>query len=64
VKEIADKGGKAIAVQGDLPKQADVTRLFAEKKAYGKLNILVNNAGIYKFAPFGFNYRRTVPLPV
>lgn len=52
VKEIADKGGKAIAVQGDVSKQADITRLFTEtKKAYGKLNILVNNAGIYKFAP-------------
>jgi len=52
VKEITSKGGKAIAVQGDLSKPADVTGLFAEtKKAYGKLNILVNNAGIYQFAP-------------
>jgi 3-oxoacyl-[acyl-carrier protein] reductase len=52
VKEITNKGGKAIAVQGDVSKQADITRLFVEtKKAYGKLNILVNNAGIYKFAP-------------
>ena len=52
VKEITAKGGKAVAVQADLSKPADVTRLFAEtKKAYGKLNILVNNAGIYQFAP-------------
>jgi 3-oxoacyl-[acyl-carrier protein] reductase len=52
VKEITSKGGKAIAVQGDVSKQADITRLFTEtKKAYGKLNILVNNAGIYEFAP-------------
>ena len=52
VKEITDKGGKAVAVQGDVSKQEDITRLFTEtKKAYGKLNILVNNAGIYKFAP-------------
>jgi 3-oxoacyl-[acyl-carrier protein] reductase len=52
VKEITGKGGKAIAVQADVSKPADVTRLFAEtKKAYGKLNILVNNAGIYQFAP-------------
>ena len=52
VSEISAKGGKAIAVQGDISKQADITRLFAEtKKAYGKLNILVNNAGIYEFAP-------------
>jgi 3-oxoacyl-[acyl-carrier protein] reductase len=52
VKEITAKGGKAIAVQGDVSKQADITRLFAEtKKAYGKLNILVNNAGVYQFSP-------------
>jgi 3-oxoacyl-[acyl-carrier protein] reductase len=52
VKEITGKGGKAIAVQADVSKHADVTRLFAEtKKAFGKLNILVNNAGIYQFAP-------------
>jgi 3-oxoacyl-[acyl-carrier protein] reductase len=52
VKEIIGKGGKAIAVQADVSKAADITRLFGEtKKAYGKLNILVNNAGIYQFAP-------------
>jgi 3-oxoacyl-[acyl-carrier protein] reductase len=52
VQEITSKGGKAIAVQGDISKQADITRLFAEtKKAYGKLNILVNNAGIYDLQP-------------
>jgi 3-oxoacyl-[acyl-carrier protein] reductase len=52
VKEITAKGGKAMAVQGDVSKQADITRLFEEtKKAFGKLNILVNNAGVYQFAP-------------
>ena len=52
VKGITATGGKAIAVQGDVSKQADVTRLFAEAiKVFGKLNILVNNAGIYQFAP-------------
>lgn len=52
VAEITDKGGKAIAVQGDVAKAADVDRLFAEtKKAYGKLDILVNNAGVYQFSP-------------
>src|SRR5271154_3305284 len=52
VREITANGGKAIAVQGDVSKQADITRLFAEtKKAYGKLHILVNNAGIYKLGP-------------
>src|SRR5262244_4397448 len=52
VKEITSKGGKAVAIQADVSNPADITRLFAEtKKAYGKLNILVNNAGIYQFAP-------------
>jgi len=52
VKEITAKGGKAIAVQGDVSKQTDIARLFAEtKKAYGKLNILVNNASVYDLLP-------------
>jgi 3-oxoacyl-[acyl-carrier protein] reductase len=52
VKEITAKGGRAVAVQGNVSKQADIARLFAEtKKAYAKLNILVNNAGVYEFAP-------------
>lgn len=52
VHEIKASGGKAIAVQGDVSKQADITRLFAEtKKAYAKVDVLVNNAGIYEFAP-------------
>jgi 3-oxoacyl-[acyl-carrier protein] reductase len=54
VKEIAAQGGKAIAVQADVAKQADVERLFAEtKKAFGALDILVNNAGIYVAQPLG-----------
>lgn len=52
VAEIIRKGGKAIAVQGDVSKAADVKRLFAEtKKAFGAPSVLVNNAGIYAFAP-------------
>ena len=52
VAAITAQGGKAVAVQGDVSKQADITRLFAEtKKAFGRLDILVNNAGIYAFAP-------------
>ncbi|MBN9027694.1 MAG: glucose 1-dehydrogenase [Rhizobiales bacterium] len=50
VAEIEGRGGKAVAVQGDVSKSADVTRLFAEAKAaYGSLDILVNNAGVYQF---------------
>ena len=51
ITEIKEKGGKAIAVQADLSKAADVRRLFAEtRKAFGRLDVLVNNAGIYEFA--------------
>lgn len=52
VNHITKNGGKAVAVQGDVAKQADIEKLLAEtKKAYGKLDILVNNAGVYEFSP-------------
>jgi len=52
VAEIASNGGKAIAVQADVSRPAEIRRLFAETKtAFGRLDILVNNAGIYEFAP-------------
>lgn len=50
VAEIVNNGGKAIALQGDVSKAADVSRLFDETaKAFGPVDILVNNAGVYKF---------------
>src|SRR5262249_25041024 len=49
---IKQNGGKAIAVQGDVSKAADAKRLFEEtKNAFGALDVLVNNAGVYEFAP-------------
>jgi 3-oxoacyl-[acyl-carrier protein] reductase len=52
VAEIVGKGGKAVAVKADVSKAADVGRLFDEtKKAFGSLDVLVNNAGVYRFAP-------------
>lgn len=52
VAAITSAGGKAVAVQADVAKQADIDRLFVEtKKAFGRLDILVNNAGIYEFSP-------------
>src|SRR2546430_2797673 len=52
VAEITGRGGKAIAVQGDVSKQAHIERLFSEAtKAFGRLDILVNNAGVYEFLP-------------
>ncbi len=52
VAEIRAKGGKAVAVQGDVAKTADVKKIFAEAKhAFGRLDILVNNAGVYNLLP-------------
>jgi 3-oxoacyl-[acyl-carrier protein] reductase len=52
VAEIARGGGKAVAIRGDLSAPADITRLFTEaKEAFGRLDVLVNNAGVYKFLP-------------
>lgn len=52
VKIITDNGGIAIAVQADVSNEADVTRLFEEtKKAFGGLDILVNNAVSQGYAP-------------
>ena len=52
VGEIVSDGGKAIAVQANVAKRAEIERLFAEtKKAFGRLDILVNNAGVYEFSP-------------
>jgi 3-oxoacyl-[acyl-carrier protein] reductase len=52
VAEIAGKGGKAIAVKADMGKEADVKALFeATKQAFGRLDIVVNNAGVFEFFP-------------
>jgi 3-oxoacyl-[acyl-carrier protein] reductase len=52
VSEIAEAGGKAIAVGANVAKKAEIEKLFAEtKKAFGPADILVNNAGLYEFAP-------------
>jgi len=52
VKDITDSGGIAISVQADVSQEADVIRLFNEtKKAFGKLDILVNNAVAQGYAP-------------
>jgi len=52
VAEIQAKGGKAVAVQGDFSKKEDIGKVFAEvKKNFGRLDTLVNNAGVYNFTP-------------
>src|ERR1044072_4778149 len=50
VDTITKRGGKAIAVQANVAKKADIDRLFAEAKtAFERVDILVNNAGIFDF---------------
>src|SRR5258707_13606516 len=52
VAAITGKGGKAVAVHGNLTDANHVKRLVAETvKAFGAIDILVNNAGLYEFAP-------------
>lgn len=52
VEAIANSGGRATAVQGDVSRPADIKRIFeAVQNAYGRLDILVNNAGVYAFEP-------------
>jgi 3-oxoacyl-[acyl-carrier protein] reductase len=52
VEEIVRRDGKAIAVQGDVSKLPDIQRLLeATKTAFGPVDVLVNNAGVYQFAP-------------
>ena len=50
VAGITREGGKAVAVRADVSKAADVKQLFAEtQKAFGALDVLVNNAGVFQF---------------
>jgi len=52
VAAITASGGRAILVPGDVSKSADVARLFGETTAaYGALDVLVNNAAVYRLGP-------------
>jgi len=52
VDEITSAGGKAIAVQANVTKKAEMERLFVKtEQVFGRLDILVNNAGIYEYLP-------------
>jgi 3-oxoacyl-[acyl-carrier protein] reductase len=52
VDEIIKRSGKAVAVGGNVAKKAEIEKLFAAtEKAFGKIDVLVNNAGVYQFAP-------------
>jgi len=52
VADIAARGGRAVAVRANLANPGDVARLFAEAhRVFGRLDVLVNNAGVYEFRP-------------
>src|SRR3978361_2066165 len=52
VAAITAAGGKAVAVAGDVSKEAEAQGIIdAAIKNYGRLDILVNNSGVYEFAP-------------
>ncbi|HET6806367.1 MAG TPA: glucose 1-dehydrogenase [Frateuria sp.] len=51
VADIAAQGGKALAVRGDVAKAADARAIVAAAiEAFGRLDVLVNNSGVYEFA--------------
>jgi 3-oxoacyl-[acyl-carrier protein] reductase len=52
VADIVRRDGRALAIQADVSKRDDVVRLFTEtRRALGPVDVLVNNAGVYRFAP-------------
>jgi 3-oxoacyl-[acyl-carrier protein] reductase len=52
VASIRAAGGKAVAVRGDVSKAAEAKGIIdAAIESYGQLDILVNNSGVYEFAP-------------
>jgi 3-oxoacyl-[acyl-carrier protein] reductase len=66
---IKKAGGEAIVVQADVSKLGDIKKLFAEtKRAFGQVDVLVNNAGVYEFRPLEAldeeHYRRIFDLNV
>jgi 3-oxoacyl-[acyl-carrier protein] reductase len=69
VASITAAGGKAVAVQGDVSRTADAKAVVdAAISAYGRLDVLVNNAGVYEFAPIAeiteAHYRRQFDINV
>jgi len=54
VSQIIADGGKAFAVKGSVDNSSDVENIFNETvKTLGRVDIVVNNAGVYAFAPVG-----------
>ncbi|HAS46371.1 MAG TPA: short-chain dehydrogenase [Microscillaceae bacterium] len=52
VERITQKGGKALAIQANVTQSKNVEQLLQQAtQAFGKLDVLVNNAGVYQFEP-------------
>jgi 3-oxoacyl-[acyl-carrier protein] reductase len=52
VDAIVKAGGKAVAVGGDVSKPAEAQGIIdAAIKSFGRLDVVVNNSGVYEFAP-------------
>jgi 3-oxoacyl-[acyl-carrier protein] reductase len=52
VDDIGRAGGHAVAIGGSVANEAEVTRLFDDvRKTFGRIDVLVNNAGVYTMAP-------------
>ena len=52
VEDIVKAGGRAVAIGASVSSEDDVTRLFEDvRKAFGHVDVLVNNAGVYAPAP-------------
>jgi 3-oxoacyl-[acyl-carrier protein] reductase len=52
VADIVNAGGKAVAIGANIGVEADVQKLFAAvKELFGRVDLLVNNAGVYSFEP-------------
>ena len=69
VEEITAAGGRAVAVQGDVSKAEQAQALVeAAVERFGRLDVLVNNSGVYEFAPIGevteAQYRRLFDVNV
>jgi 3-oxoacyl-[acyl-carrier protein] reductase len=69
VEAISKAGGRAVAVQGDMAKAGTAEAVVAEAlKAFGRLDVLVNNAGVYEMRPLAAvdeeHYRRIFDINV